>query len=42
MGYTKIGKYEIMDFCLQSYPCKHYVKVDNICKCMSVSTYIKC
>lgn len=28
-GYRKIGKYEISDMCLESYPCQHYIRLEN-------------
>lgn len=28
-SFRKIGKYEISNICLQSYPCKHYIKFKN-------------
>lgn len=27
--FRKIGKYEISNLCLQSFPCKHYIKLEN-------------
>jgi hypothetical protein len=27
--YEKIGKYEISEICLQSYPCQHYIKFND-------------
>jgi hypothetical protein len=28
-GFRKIGKYEISNMCLESYPCKHRIKFEN-------------
>jgi hypothetical protein len=28
-SFKKIGKYEMSDTCLQSYPCKHIIKFEN-------------
>jgi hypothetical protein len=27
--FRKVGKYEISTICLQSYPCKHYIRFEN-------------
>lgn len=28
-SFIKIGKYEISNICLETYPCKHYIKFEN-------------
>jgi hypothetical protein len=28
-SFRKIGQYEISNICLESYPCKHYIKLKN-------------